>query len=341
MSDQSMLPLGKLAPDLLAQLLEHAPLSDPRILLGPGIGLDCAVIDVGTSLLVFKSDPITFATDEIGWYCVQICANDIATMGARPRWMLTTLMMPESNTTEDTVQKITEQIHRACQSLNISLIGGHTEITHGIDRPILVGTLIGEVSHSELVTQKGARAGNAVLLTKGVPIEATAIIAREFPQLLKEILTPDELRKAVDFLYIPGISITRDAEIARRAGRVTAMHDPTEGGLAAALWELSIASQVSMLIDPSQILIPPLAGRICDHFGLDPLATIASGALLLTCAAEDAETICRALTGEGIECAIIGEVTSEGKGVFQQINGERMLLPRPQRDEIARFFEEH
>ena len=341
MSDQTMLPLGKLAPDLLARLLENAPLSDSRILLGPGIGFDCAVIDVGTSLLVFKSDPITFATDEIGWYCVQICANDIATMGARPRWMLTTLMMPEGSTTEAAVLEITEQIHRACQSLNISLIGGHTEITHGIDHPILVGTMVGEVSHSELVTQKGARVGDAILLTKGVPIEATAILAREFPHLMKEILTPDELRKAIDFLYIPGIGITRDAAIARCAGRVTAMHDPTEGGLAAALWELSIASQVSMLIDPSQILIPPLSRRICDHFGLDPLATIASGALLLTCAAENAEAICRALTGEGIDCAIIGAVTGVAGGVFHQVNGETIPLPRPQRDEIARFFEEH
>ncbi len=119
------------------------------------------------------------------------------------------------------------------------------------------------------------------------------------------------------------------------------MHDPTEGGLAAALWELSIASQVSMLIDPDKILIPPLARRICDHFGLDALATIASGALLLTCAAEDAEAICRALNGEGIACAIIGEVTSGAKGVYQKVNGERIPLPRPQRDEIARFFEEH
>ena len=335
------LPLGKLSPQLLDQLVGTAPITDPRVILGPGIGLDCAVVNMGNTMLVFKSDPITFATDEIGWYSVQVCANDIATMGAEPRWMLTTLMLPEDKSTEDDVVEINNQLQRACQSLNISLIGGHTEVTHSIDRPIISSTMIGEVAPRNLITQRGAKPGNVILLTKGIPVEATAILSREFPHLLKDILTPSELRQAQDYLYIPGIGITLDADIAVHAGQVTAMHDPTEGGLAAALWELSTASTACFIIDPEKIIVPDIPRKICDSFGLNPMATIASGALLMTCEANDAKGICKALTAEGIPCSCIGEVTADLQGVFTIEDGKKVPLPRPERDEIARFFEEH
>ncbi|MBN2047559.1 MAG: AIR synthase family protein [Anaerolineaceae bacterium] len=334
------LPLGKLPPDLLERLLKSAPVTDTRVLLGPGIGMDCAVLDLGNTLLAFKSDPITFATDEIGWYSVQICANDIATTGATPRWMLSTLLLPEGSTTEASVTEISEQLFRACQCLNISLIGGHTEITQGIDRPILMGTMIGEVTHSGLITPRGATTGDQILLTKGIPIEATAILAREAGDLLKEILSPEELRKAADFLYIPGIGISRDAYIAREAGNVTAMHDPTEGGLASALWELAQASQTSLAVDLNKVPIPEISDRICRHLGLDPMATIASGALLMTVSPNDTDQVIHALEAEGIECSQIGEVSIDGVGVWDVSSGERKELPRPQRDEIARFFQE-
>ncbi|MCD4752553.1 MAG: AIR synthase family protein [Anaerolineaceae bacterium] len=334
------LPLGKLPPAMLQQIIANAPISDPRVLLGPGVGIDCAVIDIGSSLLVLKTDPITFATDEIGWYCVQICANDIATTGATPRWMLSTLMLPE-NSTEKEVFDITDQINRACKAMNISLIGGHTEVTHGINHPILTGTMIGEVDRASLITQQGAKAGDMILLTKGIPYEAAALLAREFPHLLESILTKEELLKAADFLYHPGISITRDSQIARSAGHVTSMHDPTEGGLAAALWELSQASHASLVINKNDIPIPDIPGRICAHFSLDPLSTIASGALLMTVEAEDADKICGALQEEGITCAIIGQVSDDPEGVWDISSGKRNRLPYPERDEIARFYEEH
>lgn len=334
------LPLGKLPPAMLQQIIAHAPISDPRVLLGPGVGIDCAVVDIGCSLLVFKTDPITFATDEIGWYCVQICANDIATTGATPRWMLSTLMLPE-NSTEKEVFEITDQLNRACKAMKISLIGGHTEVTHGISHPILTGTMIGEVDHASLITQRGATPGDQILLTKGIPYEAAAILSREFPHLLESILTKEELRKAAGFLYHPGISITRDSQVARSAGHVTSMHDPTEGGLAAALWELSQASHTALVINQNDISIPDIPGRICTHFGLDPLSTIASGALLMTVKADDGDKICEALQEDGISCTIIGQVTDDPEGVWDNSSGKLTRLAYPERDEIARFYEEH
>jgi hydrogenase expression/formation protein HypE len=333
------LPVGKLPPDLLAQFLSKAPILDPRVLQGPGVGLDCAILDFGDTFLALKSDPITFATAEIGWYGVQVNANDIATSGARPRWFLVTLLLPEKAATAELAEQISDQIFRACQDIGVAVIGGHTEITYDIDRPIFVGTMIGEVARERLVTSRGARPGDRILLTKGVPIEATAILAREFPDRLRQFLTPAELRHAQGFLHDPGISVLRDALVAVDAGRVTAMHDPTEGGLATALWELAEASQCTLAVDPGAVPVSDLSERICHEFGLDPLAAIASGALLLTAAADDAPGICQALDAESIPCTEIGDVHPGPVAVWQSTPAGQRPLPRPERDAIATVFE--
>jgi len=164
------LPLGKLPPELMTQMLAAAPMDDQRLIVRPGVGLDCAVVALEDQCLVFKSDPITFATEDIGWYAVQVNANDIATTGATPRWFLVTLLLPEGRTTSKTIQQISDQLYDACRSLNISLIGGHTEITYQLDHPIIAGTMIGEVPREKLITPKGVSMGDRILLTKGVPI---------------------------------------------------------------------------------------------------------------------------------------------------------------------------
>lgn len=333
------LPVGKLPADVLKRWLTEAPAGDERVLLGPGIGLDCAVIDHGETLLVYKSDPITFATDEIGWYAVQVNANDIATTGAVPRWMLATVLFPERETTLEMVENIGQQIFTACHEIGVALVGGHTEITSGLQRPILVGTLIGEVERHKLITPRGAQPGDRVLLTKGVAIEATALLAREYPERLQSALSRAEIDQARHFLYQPGISVLRDAQVAIRSGRVTAMHDPTEGGLAGALWELAEACGHSLVIDTQAVPVFPLAQHICNLLDLDPLASIASGALLLTVHTEDAPRIRHALEAEGIACAEIGGVESGPPVVWRRTLTGRETLTRPERDEIARLFD--
>ena len=333
------LPIGKLPLDLLTQILQNAPVQDPRVRLGPGIGLDCAVIDLGETTLVIKSDPITFATDAIGWYAVQINANDIATTGATPRWFTAVVMLPGNRATDEMALQISEQLFSACRELGISVIGGHTEITYGIDRPLISGTLIGETTREALITPRGAQVGDRLLLTKGIPIEATAIIAREFPQKLTPFLSADEIRLAADFLHHPGISILRDAQIAVQAGRVKAMHDPTEGGLAGALWELAEACGHTLTIELDSIHIPELSGRICRAFNLDPLGTIASGALLMAVDAASVTPILHTLQAEGIFCSEIGVIETGPVQVWKSMQGKRSLLERPSRDEITRLYE--
>lgn len=337
---ETILPLGKLPIDLLSRVIRNAPVSDERVLLGPGIGLDCAVIDMGDHYQVVKTDPITFASDEIGWYAVQINTNDIATTGALPRWFTATVLLPENKTTPELVLKIADQLFDACREHNISFIGGHTEITYGIDRPIVTGTLFGEVKKSELITPRGASGGDAVLLSKGLAIEATAILAREFPGRLLPVLGAEGLREAANYLHEPGISVLRDARAAVSAGRVTAMHDPTEGGLAAALWELAEACGHTLVVNTADIPISEISGGICSVFQLNPLNTISSGALLLTTKAEDAQQVCEAVRASGSACSIIGHVLPGKCEVWDTAGGTRVLLPRPARDDITKAYEQ-
>jgi hydrogenase maturation factor len=334
-----VLPVGKLPPALLSRLLKHAPVDDPRVLLGPGTGLDCAVVDMGESLLVYNSDPITLAADDMGWYLVQVNANDIATTGAEPRWMMLTILLPERTTGAALVEGLAQQVFDACRALKIAVIGGHTEITYGLDRPILVATMIGEVARGRLVTPRGVQPGNRLLLTKGIPIEATSILAREFADELRGALNEEEILRARGFLHDPGISVVRDAAIAIRAGAVTAMHDPTEGGLSMALWELAEASGRSLHVNLASVPIAPLAARACRALGVDPLAAIASGALLLAVSADDAPSIRHALESASIVCAEIGSADDGPPGVWQWTRDGDVPLACPARDEIARLYD--
>jgi hydrogenase maturation factor len=334
----SPLPVGKLPQELLAAILSRAPIDDPRVILGPGIGLDCAVIDTGERLTVYKSDPITFATDQIGYYLVQVNANDIATTGAHPQWFLVTLLLPEKRTTAEQADTIMGQIHEACRNLGVTVVGGHTEITAGLTRPIAIGTMIGEVARDRLITPRGAQAGDRILLTKGVPIEATALLAREFPERLRGTLSENEIRQAQSYLFDPGIGVTADAREATSAGRVTAMHDPTEGGIVTALWELAEASQKTLRVDVRDIPIPDLARRVCEVFGVDPLAAIASGSLLITAPARDAKAIGAALQRKAISCADIG-VVADGPAIVERHTATGLALwPRPAVDAITGVF---
>lgn len=332
-------PVGKLPAEVLAKIIAAMPQNDPRVLVGPGIGLDCAVLDFGEKRLVLKIEPITFASREVGWYAVQIAVNDIATTGAVPKWMLLTALLPEGKTTSASANEIVQQVADTCRSLGISMIGGHTEITYGIDRPILVSTVIGEIDQDDLITPKGAQPGDHILVTKGIPIEATALLAREFPERLTAAFSSAEIEAAQAYLFSPGISVFRDAQIAVEVGGVHAMHDPTEGGIATALWEMAAASQKRFNIDPAKIPMPELSVRICKEFGLDPLGTIASGALLLTVAAEQVPPLLAAYQAAGILAADIGTVTTGIPDVFEPVNGVDQPLRRFTRDEITRVYE--
>ena len=331
--------IGKLPPDLLQRLLDRIPISDPRVLLGGRIGEDAALIDMGDRVLVAKTDPITFATDRIGWYAVQVNANDVATMGARPRWFLATILLPEG-AQPDLAEEIFSQITAACQTLNIALVGGHTEITYQLRRPIVVGLMLGETEKERVVLTSGARPDDAIVLTKGIAIEGTAMLAREAATALKEAgVSKEVLGRAQRYLFSPGISVVQEALVACETATIHSMHDPTEGGLATGLRELAEAAGVGIEIDTRAIRVLPECKAVCDALELDPWGLLASGALIITLPSDQTQALIQALEDKGIPAHTIGRIRPPEEGLSLRTSRGTIPLPTFPRDELARYLD--
>ena len=333
------LPVGKLPSTLLRKFIGKIRIEDEQVVLGPSIGEDVAVIRFGNKLLVAKTDPITFATDLIGWYTVNVNANDIATMGVRPRWFLATILLPEQCTDKE-AERIFDQILAACNSLGITLVGGHTEITYDFKRPVVVGCMLAEAENQSIITTSGAKSGDDIVITKGIAIEGTAILAREAGQaLLSSRLSKDLVQRAADYLFSPGISVLKEALIACSSVEVHSMHDPTEGGLSTGLWEIANAAQVGIWVEAKKIPVLPECKGICEQFDLNPLGLLASGALIITLAPSETSKLLVALDEVGINAEIIGKVVRAEEGLKMHTTRGTQELPLFERDELARFLD--
>lgn len=333
------LPIGKLPPAVLQGLLRACrPAPSSGVVIGPRYGEDAAVIDMGAKYLVAKTDPITFVEERIGWYAVNINANDIAALGARPRWFLATLLLPEGRTTAELARQIFRDILRTCRTLGIALCGGHTEITAGLPRPIVVGQMLGEVGKSELIRKESQQAGDFVILTRGVAIEGTAILARAKGAELQRKVGRAAVRRAQRWLLDPGISVVYDARLAVRSGEIHAMHDPTEGGLLSGLAEIAQAGRVGLRVWKEKIPVLPETLAFSRALRFDPLALIASGALLVVAASTSVPRLLRAYARQGIAASVIGEIRPKKEGLVMVDNGQKRRLCVPQRDEIARLL---
>ncbi len=337
-NEKRLLRAGKLPAELLAKSLASIKEPSPRVLLGPGVGEDAAFISFGSKTLIAKSDPVTFATDRIGWYAIQVNANDIAASGGIPRWFLATALLPEGSP-ESLATEIFNQLSDAADQLNIELIGGHTEITVDLPRPIIVGMMLGEAAPSETVTSKGASVGDKLILTQGISIEGTSILAREAAGELKNAgISQSVIDSAANFLDEPGISVLNAAQTAVNTGLVTAMHDPTEGGLSGAIDELCRASKTGAVINPDAVHVFDETRQICSALGLNPWGLIASGALLISSA--HPKKVIDSLESEGIPATVIGELTAQPGTIRFDTESASPAFPKFERDEIARYFGE-
>ena len=330
--------LGKFPPQLLETLLENITTDDPRVLTGPRVGEDSSVIEMGEHCLVATSDPITLATEYIGWYAVHVNANDIACSGGTPKWFLPTLLVPESYS-EESASAIFHQIHEACSDIGVTIIGGHSEVSSGIKTPIVAATMLGEVQKKDIIRTGGAIAGDSIVLTKGIAIEGTTALANDYETNLKDLGASEEIiTRAKALLKDIGISVLRDAQVACSESKVNSMHDPTEGGLATALHELASASGLGIAVEEGSIPVLPECKSVSDLLGLDPLGLLASGALLITLHSSEVPKLLRALQSEGITGWEIGQVLDQEEGSIMIGNKGEVDLPVFSRDELARYI---
>ncbi len=321
--------IGKIPENVLKRsVLKQLHTKRQEVVLGAGVGEDCAAVKLGADeMFVLSTDPITGTVEDIGKLAIQITLNDLASAGAAPIGVLLTILLPE-DTTEAGLKEIMAQVEEACQAADVQVMGGHTEVTAAVNQAIITVCGVGKVKDGKVISTAGARAGMDILVTKWIGIEGTSIIAKEQEERLRERFSVPfiESAKGLDCF----LSVLPEAEIAVRCG-VCAMHDVTEGGIFGALWEMAEASGVGLEIDVKKIPIRQETVEICEFFGINPYQLISSGCMLM--AAENGMTLQRELEKAGICASVIGKAT-EGNDRVLLNEDERRFLEPPKTDEL-------
>lgn len=323
---------GKIPKSVLERcVFSHLGKMDSAVALGPGVGRDASVIRIGQDALIVSTDPITGSKKDAGWLAVNVNANDIATFGVEPRWFLVSLLLPVGSTDQD-VERVMSQMERAARELDVMIVGGHTEVTAEVEEPIITGFMMGVATGSKYVTSSGARPGDRIILTKTVGIEGTAILASDGQTFLRKHITEEELGQARELLK--QISVVKEGVIGFKTGHVTAMHDPTEGGLANAIHELCDASGVGFRLFYERVPVHPVTRRICRLLGIDFMHLISSGCMLMTCDPNRVVRLRGALKRAGIATAEIGEIVADSQSRMIVKQGHPEPLPIPETDAI-------
>ena len=326
-----MLP-GKVPPEILQKIVfAKLGFNDPDLLLGPSLGEDAAVIRVGDKVIIAATDPITGSMFDVGWLSVIVNANDIATFGVRPRWFLASIMLPVDSTT-DQLQHIMKQIDEACQNLGIAVAGGHSEITEGIDRPIIAGFMIGVADDGKYVSSSGAKPGDAIIVTKTIALEGTAILATEGEEFLAQKMGATTLIHAKNLRS--QISVVTEGIAAFETGLVTAMHDPTEGGLSNGLHELCDASNVGFEIYGDAVPVDESTHIICSELDISPMDLISSGCMIICCNREHVNEIVNTVRSRGVMPTVIGEIVEDPNRRILITDSDGMPLERPETDAL-------
>lgn len=301
------------------------------MIIGPAYGVDAAVIRIGETLLSVTSDPITFTSKDNVYYLFSCNINDLISMGARPQFMGMNILLSEE-TSEEEVKKLFDEVALYSEKYNISVITGHTEVTPGIKNTILSGFMMGKVIRE--VNPYKIKVGDSIIQIKGVAIEGTSILSREKEKELIDRFGEDFVNRCKNFLYDPGICLYDVGLYILENFDIHAFHDPTEGGILSALYEVLVAANVGAYIDADEIFVYDETKAICDYFNLDPLGLISSGCILAFAEKEVAINICEGLKEQGIFARIVGEVKEKKDGLFIKRNGGVKELKPYERDQI-------
>ncbi|MCS7103759.1 MAG: AIR synthase family protein [Candidatus Korarchaeum sp.] len=330
---------GKLPPDFLSrEVFPRLPLpsNDDRVILGPAIGEDAAILKVGDELLAVHSDPVTGGGKLAGWLSVYVASNDIATRGVRPLWLLPVFLFRDG-ADESEILSLIEQVGKAASRIGATVIGGHTEVTPNLSFNIVITTAIG--IGRRMIKTGDAKKGDLIVMTKECALEGTAILSNELSdQLRSKGLREEKLERASKL--IEDISVLKESMIAADFIGVHSMHDPTEGGILGGVQELAIASRLGFRIYEDRIPVREETLEICRALSIDPLRLISSGSLLIAVEKSSVKELISAIQRSGIRASVIGELTDrEGEMVVFRKNGRREDVSEPVLDELWRLLD--
>lgn len=324
--------VGKLTPAALQQLIfDRLGKRRREVVLRGSLGEDSAALDLSGDLCVLSTDPITGAAKHAGWLAVHVSCNDVATNGAEPVAVLLTLLLPAGSDLS-LVQEIMTDAERAAQEVSVEIVGGHTEFTAAVNQPVICTTVLGRAPRARLATSASIHPGDALVATKYVGVEGTAILAWDYANITRPLLGDELWQAALKLQRL--ISVVPEARIAAELG-VRAMHDVTEGGVLGAAYEMAGAAGLGFKLEEASLLLHPATERLVQHLQFDPLRLISSGTLLL--ATSKPEPLLAALKAQGIPASVIGHFHSgEAKQLIKK-DGEVVEVQPPESDELWRL----
>ena len=327
--------IGKLSNELLeSMILGKLKRHDGRIISAAGIGEDCGVVDYGENCCIISGDPVTGAARHIGSISVHVACNDIAAYGVRPLAIIVVILIPP-HFQESDVEMIVNDLIKTADSIKVSVIGGHTEVTDAVTRAVISITAIGITEHGKYVTTRNAQVGDTVIMTKKAGLEGAAIIAADMEDVLKPVFGAKML--AAVMAFSDKISVIEEGVIAREMGAAHAMHDITEGGVYGAAWEMAEASGVGIEIFKENIPIMDETVMLCEHLKLDPYRLTSSGSMMI--ATDIPAQLEEKLHAAGIECARIGRIIGDRNSRYViDGNGCSVALESPGADELYKVL---
>lgn len=332
-----MLKTGKLDSELLEKIVfNNIKFKRPEVLTRPGIGEDCAVVDFGSYECIMSTDPITAAISEIGRLSIHISCNDIASNGIQPLGIMLAVMLPVG-TTEEQIEEMMRQAGEASEELGVEIIGGHTEITPAVTKPVIVSTAIGRGEKWASQHSENMRSGDFIMITKSAGLEGSGIIACDFEDQLQEVLTQEEIEKAKSLLG--RVSVVKEGVTAGEVG-THGMHDVTEGGVLGAVWEMCQIAGTGAELWVDQVPVEPVTRKICDYFDIDYLRLISSGCMIIMVAPDKKEEMENAMKDAGVEASYIGVIKEPSAGVCMKINEELIEIAPPASDELYKVVGE-
>ena len=313
---------GKEGPDFMEKVVySHLGHPSQAMKVGPGRGFDNGIVSLGRGRVVIMTvDPISvipaFGMKLSAWLSVHLIASDYTTSGFDPQFAIFSYNFPPGMSysgREEYVRSIGDE----CKRLGVAIAAGHTGSYPGGGFTVIgAGSMLGLAPEGRYIAPSMARAGDAILVTKHPAIEATASLALSFPTFVEKKEGTVIARRARDMIRL--CTTVKDARVARQAGLgsdgVSSMHDATEGGVLGALEEMASASGRCFEVDVANIPQSKVADGVCAAFGLNPLATMGEGALLITCNPRKIHELVRRMTSEGVPVAIIGKV-KKGRGL--------------------------
>ncbi|MBQ4576754.1 MAG: AIR synthase family protein [Firmicutes bacterium] len=326
------LPVGKLDTDLLKEtVFSHILHLRPEVMVRPGVGEDCATIDFGQYECVMSTDPITAAISEIGRLAIHITCNDIASNGVEPLGIMLAMMLPIGTTISE-IETIMMQAQEVASSLGVEIIGGHTEITPAVNRPVIVSTALGRTLAGGSQKAENMRPGDVILMTKQAGLEGTGIIASDFADQLSAVLTEEEIAEAKGYMNM--VSVVKEGVAAGNMG-TAGMHDITEGGVLGAVWELSEIAGVGVELEEDKIPVSDVTRKICDHFGINYLRLISSGCMMIIVHPDREQAVVDAIHSVGVDVTRIGHVKEHGAPrVLIGKDGVARSIEPPESDEL-------